>query len=99
MEGTHLLLSLLWEAGYKVSRKKAQICQTLSNISPFICPRGNAGSILRGNRLCIQSQSLRPPSKLVNFGELRVSVESGYLTTPSWPNPSMKPQSRENRSL
>jgi hypothetical protein len=27
MEGTHLLLSLLWEAGYKVSRKKAQICQ------------------------------------------------------------------------
>jgi hypothetical protein len=27
MEGTHLLLSLLWKAGYKVSRKKAQICQ------------------------------------------------------------------------
>jgi hypothetical protein len=27
MEGTHLLLSLLWEAGYKVSRKQAQICQ------------------------------------------------------------------------
>jgi hypothetical protein len=23
----HLLLSLLWEAGYKVSWKKAQICQ------------------------------------------------------------------------
>jgi hypothetical protein len=27
MEGTHLLLSLLWEAEYKVSRKKLQICQ------------------------------------------------------------------------
>jgi hypothetical protein len=27
MEGTCLLLSLLWEAGYKVFRKKAQICQ------------------------------------------------------------------------
>jgi hypothetical protein len=27
MEGTHLLLSLSWEAGYKVSQKKAQICQ------------------------------------------------------------------------
>jgi hypothetical protein len=27
VEGTHLLLSLLWEAGYKVSWKKAQICQ------------------------------------------------------------------------
>jgi hypothetical protein len=26
MEGTLLLLSLLWEAGNKVSRKKAQIC-------------------------------------------------------------------------
>jgi hypothetical protein len=26
MEGMHLLLSLLWEAGYKVSREKAQIC-------------------------------------------------------------------------
>jgi hypothetical protein len=30
-KGTHLLLSLLWEAGYKVSRKKTQIYQTLSN--------------------------------------------------------------------
>jgi hypothetical protein len=28
MEGTHLLLSLLWEAGYKVSRKMAQIFQS-----------------------------------------------------------------------
>jgi hypothetical protein len=27
MEGMHLLLSLLWEAEYKVSRKKVQICQ------------------------------------------------------------------------
>jgi hypothetical protein len=27
MKGTCLLLSLLWEAGYKVSQKKAQICQ------------------------------------------------------------------------
>jgi hypothetical protein len=27
MEGTHLLLSLLWKAGYKVSQKKAQIFQ------------------------------------------------------------------------
>jgi hypothetical protein len=26
MEVTHLLFSLLWEAGYKVSRKKAKIC-------------------------------------------------------------------------
>jgi hypothetical protein len=29
MEGIHLLLSLLWEAGYNVSQKKAQICQIL----------------------------------------------------------------------
>ena len=26
-EGTCLLLTLLWEAGYKIARKKAQICQ------------------------------------------------------------------------
>jgi hypothetical protein len=27
MERYYLLLSLLWKGGYKVSRKKAQICQ------------------------------------------------------------------------
>jgi hypothetical protein len=35
MERTLLLLSLLWEAGYKVSRKKAQICQSqILQLSP-----------------------------------------------------------------
>ena len=27
MEGNRQLLTLLWETGYKVSRKKAQLCQ------------------------------------------------------------------------
>jgi hypothetical protein len=35
MEGIHLLLSLLWEAGYKVSRKKAQIFQNTVKYPSF----------------------------------------------------------------
>jgi hypothetical protein len=99
IEVKHLLLSLLWEAGYKTSRKKALICKTLSNTSAFTCPRGNAGSAPRGNRLYVPSQPLRPTSKLESFWELQVSAKSGSLTTPSCPNPSMKPQRGENGNL
>jgi hypothetical protein len=51
MEGTHFLPSLLWESGYKVSRKK----KTLSITSAFTCPRSNAGLSLRGNRMSVPS--------------------------------------------
>jgi hypothetical protein len=37
------------------------------------------------------SQPLTPAGKSENFGKLKVSVKSGYLTTSSWPSSSMKP--------
>jgi hypothetical protein len=40
MEGTCLFLSLLWKAGYKVSRKKAQICQNTVKYLGFHLSRG-----------------------------------------------------------
>jgi hypothetical protein len=40
MEGTCLLLSLLWDAGYKVCRKNAQICQsTVKYLSFYLSQR------------------------------------------------------------
>jgi hypothetical protein len=77
MEVMHLLLSLLWEASYKVSRKKAQICQNTVKYLSFHLSQGNAGSALRGNSLYVPSQPLRPISKLESFWELQVSAESG----------------------
>jgi hypothetical protein len=53
MEGMHLPLSLLWEAGYKVSRKKAQICQNTVKYLSFHLSWSKAGLALKGNRLCI----------------------------------------------
>jgi hypothetical protein len=38
-EGTHLLLKHLWEAGYKVSRKQAQICQPKVKYLGFHIPQ------------------------------------------------------------
>lgn len=38
LEGTQQLLTLLWEAGYKVSSKKAQICQ--EKVKSFHLPQG-----------------------------------------------------------
>jgi type VI protein secretion system component VasF len=40
MEGIHLLLSLLWEAAYKVSRKKAQIFQNTVKYLSFHLSQG-----------------------------------------------------------
>jgi hypothetical protein len=40
MERTRLLLSLLWEAGYKVSQKKAQICQNTVKYLTFHLSQG-----------------------------------------------------------
>jgi hypothetical protein len=41
MEGTHLLLSLLWKAGYKVSQRKVRFARILSNTSGFTCHKEN----------------------------------------------------------
>jgi hypothetical protein len=40
MERTRLLLSLLWEAGHKVARKKAQICQNTVKYFSFHLSQG-----------------------------------------------------------
>lgn len=40
MEGTHLLLTLLRDAGYKVSREKAQICQEKNKYLGFHISQG-----------------------------------------------------------
>jgi hypothetical protein len=79
--------------------KRPRFSKMLSNASAFTCSRGNAGLALRENRLYVPSQPPRLTSKLESFWELQVSAESRSLTTPSWLNPSMKPQSGENRSL
>jgi hypothetical protein len=42
MEGTQLLLSLLWKAVYKVSQKKAQICQDTINYLGFHLSQGQS---------------------------------------------------------
>jgi hypothetical protein len=82
----------------KSASKRPKFAKTLPNTLAFTCPRGNAGSALRRNRIYVPSQPLRSTGKLENFWELQVSVKSGYLTITSWPNPSMKPQRRENGS-
>jgi hypothetical protein len=52
VEGTRLLLSLLWKAGNKVSQKKTQICQDTDIPIPWISPiTGQCRLGLRGNRL------------------------------------------------
>jgi hypothetical protein len=50
--------------------KRPRFSKTLSNTSAFICPRGNAGLALRGNRLLVPSQLLRPASKSESLGGL-----------------------------
>jgi hypothetical protein len=90
MEGSHLLISLLWKA--KSLGKRPRFAKTLSNTLAFTSPRDNAGSTLRGNRLYVLFQPLRPTSKLESFWELQISVEPGSPITPCCPNPSIKTQ-------
>jgi hypothetical protein len=97
MEGTHLLLSSE-KQDTKFLGKRPRFAKSLSNTLAFTCPSGNTGAALRGNRLYVPSLPLRPAGKLESFWKLQVSVKSGSLTTPSWPNPSMKTQSEENGS-
>jgi hypothetical protein len=95
MEETHLFHE---RQDTKFLRKKAQIFQDTINPSAFTCPKGNTGTAPRGNKLSIPIQPPRPTRKS-EFWELQVSAKSGSLTTPTWPNPSMKPQKGENRNL
>jgi hypothetical protein len=95
MKGTHLL-SLLWEEGYKVSWKKAQTCQNTVKYFTFHLSQGQHSLGPRGNRLSVPFQPPRLTGKSESFWELQVSAESGSLTAPSCPNPSIKPQVGKN---
>jgi hypothetical protein len=63
--------------------KWPRFSKALSNTLASTYPKGNTSSALKGNRLCVPSQPLRPTGKSENFGEPQVSVKSGSLTTPS----------------
>jgi hypothetical protein len=95
----HTFSSLFYGKDTKSLGKRPRFATTLSNTLAFTCPRGYAGSALKENRLYVSSQSLRPTSKLESFGELQISVKSGSLTTPFWPNPSMKSQGGKREPL
>jgi hypothetical protein len=62
MKGTHHLLSLLWEAEYKISRKKAHICQNIVKYLGFQLSQGQHR--LGASRLYVLSQPLKPAVKL-----------------------------------
>jgi hypothetical protein len=83
MEETLLLLFLLWEAGCKVSQKKAQICQNTIKYLSFTHYRVSTALAPRGNKLSILFLYSRPTGKSESFGELQVFAKSGFLTTPS----------------
>jgi hypothetical protein len=51
--------------------KRPRFAKTLSNTSAFTCPRGNAVSALRGNKLYVPFQPLRPTGKLRVLGSHR----------------------------
>jgi hypothetical protein len=79
MEGTCLLFSLLWEAGYKVSQKKAQICQNTIKYLGFHLSQGQHRLV--ENKLSVPFWLPRPTSKSESFWELQVFAEFGSLTT------------------
>jgi hypothetical protein len=78
MEGTHLLLSLLWEVGTKFLRRRPIFAKTLSNTSAFTCHRGNAGLALRENKLSVPFWLSRPTGKSESFGQPWVTSKSGF---------------------
>jgi hypothetical protein len=57
MEGTHLLLSFLWKAGYKVPQRKLRFARILSNTLGFTCHKNNKDWALRGNGLSVPFNS------------------------------------------
>jgi hypothetical protein len=98
MEGTHLLLSLLWKAGYKVSRKRPRFAKTLS-IPRFSPVPGQCKLSPERKQAVCSIPALIPTGKSENFWEPQVSVEPGSLTTPSWPNPCQGHKGGEQEPL
>ena len=89
-EGTQQLLTLLWETGYKVSRKKAQICQEKGKYLGFHLSQGAEPTRPREEAGCLFDPG--PVNPTPDFSWPQVSVEPGYMTFQSWENPSMRLQ-------
>jgi hypothetical protein len=72
MEGTCLLLSLLWEAGCKVSRKKAQIYKNTIKYFGFHLSQGQCRLNVDRKQAACSIPALRPTGKSESFWEMRV---------------------------
>lgn len=70
-----------------------------SKTSASTCPRDNAGSAQKGNKRSARLPSLLPSDKSVSSSEPLASVESGFLISPSWPNPSITHKAGEQEPL
>jgi hypothetical protein len=87
-----------WEAGYKVSWKKAHICQNTVKYLGFHLLQGQGRVGPKRKQAVCPFQSPRPAGRSGSFCEPQVSVKSGSLSTPL-ANPSIKPKRGENRNL
>jgi hypothetical protein len=92
MEGTHLLLSLLWKAGYKVSQKKAQIFQETVKYLEFHLSQGQCRLGPERKQAICSIPAPKTHQQIREFLRATVSAESGSPITLSWQNPFMKPQ-------
>jgi hypothetical protein len=67
----------------KFLRRRPRFAKTPSNTLAFTCHRSNPGSAPRENKLSVPFQPSRPADRSERFWELKVSAESGSLTTVS----------------
>jgi hypothetical protein len=97
VKGTHLL-SLLWKAGYKVSQKKAQICQDTIKYLGFHLSQGQHKlGPERKKAVC----SILAPKTHQQIREFLETTGFFWIWIPNYSlftNPFIKPQSEENRN-
>jgi hypothetical protein len=91
MDGT-CLLSLLWEAGYKVSLKKAQIFQNTIKYLGFHLSQGQCKLSPERKQAVCSIPAPKICGKSESFWKPWVYAKSGSLTILSWLSLSMKPQ-------
>jgi hypothetical protein len=99
MEGTHLLLSLLWKAGNKVSRKKAQICQ---NTVKYLGFHLSQGQHKLGPERKQAVSSIPAPKTSRQIREFLGVTGFCQIWIPNYSllaKPLMRPESGESRSL
>jgi hypothetical protein len=81
-EGTRLLLSLLWEAGYKVSWNKTQICQDTVKYLDFHLFQGQHGLAPERKQPVCSILTPITAGKSESYWEPQVSAESGSQLLP-----------------